>query len=547
MKNIANIFAIFLLFFSSNLISQGNIDFEISKNLDIYSAVIQQLNAHYVDDIHIGNLNKKAIEEMLRDLDPYTNYYAETQVEDVKYMRTGKYGGIGASIYSHKDTILVSSVLKDYPFYKSGIRAGDRIISVDGSSAIGKSIDELSDILKGSEGSSFNISILPNGSNALVTKDIVREEIKIKNVPYYGILKDGIAYIKLNQFTEKAAEEINAALKEMNGEETLKGLILDLRNNGGGLLQQAVEIMNIFLPAGNLIVATKGKVAEENFEYKTVKPAIFPDLPVLVLVNENSASASEIVAGAFQDIDRGVIMGQKSYGKGLVQKVFPLSYNAQMKITVAKYYIPSGRCIQAINYSEHDIYGKAIKISDSLSADFKTLGGRTVKDTGGILPDVILEGDKYSDIATQLLIQHTIFRFINDFVLHHDSIRNVDNVQISEDDFKDFKIFVLNSDFQYREKEKTELKNLLKLDIISSNKELELMAITLLDSINNSSMKSMEVHKEEIKKILKQELASRYFFDEGRIYSTLKSDTEIDEAVNLLKDNKRYSNILKSK
>ena len=547
MKNIANIFAIFLLFFSSNLISQGNIDFEISKNLDIYSAVIQQLNAHYVDDIHIGNLNKKAIEEMLRDLDPYTNYYAETQVEDVKYMRTGKYGGIGASIYSHKDTILVSSVLKDYPFYKSGIRAGDRIISVDGSSAIGKSIDELSDILKGSEGSSFNISILPNGSNALVTKDIVREEIKIKNVPYYGILKDGIAYIKLNQFTEKAAEEINAALKEMNGEETLKGLILDLRNNGGGLLQQAVEIMNIFLPAGNLIVATKGKVAEENFEYKTVKPAIFPDLPVLVLVNENSASASEIVAGAFQDIDRGVIMGQKSYGKGLVQKVFPLSYNAQMKITVAKYYIPSGRCIQAINYSEHDIYGKAIKISDSLSADFKTLGGRTVKDAGGILPDVILEGDKYSDIATQLLIQHTIFRFINDFVLHHDSIRNVDNVQISEDDFKDFKIFVLNSDFQYREKEKTELKNLLKLDIISSNKELELMAITLLDSINNSSMKSMEVHKEEIKKILKQELASRYFFDEGRIYSTLKSDTEIDEAVNLLKDNKRYSNILKSK
>ncbi|OIO99453.1 MAG: hypothetical protein AUJ98_11195 [Bacteroidetes bacterium CG2_30_33_31] len=547
MKNIANIFAIFLLFFSSNLISQGNIDFEISKNLDIYSTVIQQLNAHYVDDIHIGNLNKKAIEEMLRDLDPYTNYYAETQVEDVKYMRTGKYGGIGASIYSHKDTILVSSVLKDYPFYKSGIRAGDRIISVDGSSAIGKSIDELSDILKGSEGSSFNISILPNGSNALVTKDIVREEIKIKNVPYYGILKDGIAYIKLNQFTEKAAEEINAALKEMNGEETLKGLILDLRNNGGGLLQQAVEIMNIFLPAGNLIVATKGKVAEENFEYKTVKPAIFPDLPVLVLVNENSASASEIVAGAFQDIDRGVIMGQKSYGKGLVQKVFPLSYNAQMKITVAKYYIPSGRCIQAINYSEHDIYGKAIKISDSLSADFKTLGGRTVKDAGGILPDVILEGDKYSDIATQLLIQHTIFRFINDFVLHHDSIRNVDNVQISEDDFKDFKIFVLNSDFQYREKEKTELKNLLKLDIISSNKELELMAITLLDSINNSSMKSMEVHKEEIKKILKQELASRYFFDEGRIYSTLKSDTEIDEAVNLLKDNKRYSNILKSK
>jgi len=547
MKNIANIFAIFLLFFSSNLISQGNIDFEISKNLDIYSTVIQQLNAHYVDDIHIGNLNKKAIEEMLRDLDPYTNYYAETQVEDVKYMRTGKYGGIGASIYSHKDTILVSSVLKDYPFYKSGIRAGDRIISVDGSSAIGKSIDELSDILKVSEGSSFNISILPNGSNALVTKDIVREEIKIKNVPYYGILKDGIAYIKLNQFTEKAAEEINAALKEMNGEETLKGLILDLRNNGGGLLQQAVEIMNIFLPAGNLIVATKGKVAEENFEYKTVKPAIFPDLPVLVLVNENSASASEIVAGAFQDIDRGVIMGQKSYGKGLVQKVFPLSYNAQMKITVAKYYIPSGRCIQAINYSEHDIYGKAIKISDSLSADFKTLGGRTVKDAGGILPDVILEGDKYSDIATQLLIQHTIFRFINDFVLHHDSIRNVDNVQISEDDFKDFKIFVLNSDFQYREKEKTELKNLLKLDIISSNKELEIMTTTLLDSINNSSMKSMEVNKEEIKKILKQELASRYFFDEGRIYSTLKSDTEIDEAVNLLKDNKRYSNILKSK
>ena len=547
MKNIANIFAIFLLFFSSNLISQGNIDFEISKNLDIYSTVIQQLNAHYVDDIHIGNLNKKAIEEMLRDLDPYTNYYAETQVEDVKYMRTGKYGGIGASIYSHKDTILVSSVLKDYPFYKSGIRAGDRIISVDGSSAIGKSIDELSDILKVSEGSSFNISILPNGSNALVTKDIVREEIKIKNVPYYGILKDGIAYIKLNQFTEKAAEEINAALKEMNGEETLKGLILDLRNNGGGLLQQAVEIMNIFLPAGQLIVATKGKVAEENFEYKTVKPAIFPDLPVLVLVNENSASASEIVAGAFQDIDRGVIMGQKSYGKGLVQKVFPLSYNAQMKITVAKYYIPSGRCIQAINYSEHDIYGKAIKISDSLSADFKTLGGRTVKDAGGILPDVILEGDKYSDIATQLLIQHTIFRFINDFVLHHDSIRNVDNVQISEDDFKDFKIFVLNSDFQYREKEKTELKNLLKLDIISSNKELEIMTTTLLDSINNSSMKSMEVNKEEIKKILKQELASRYFFDEGRIYSTLKSDTEIDEALNLLKDSKRYSNILNSK
>jgi len=542
-RNIFITLIISLFFIQSQ--AQGDFDFEVSKNLDIYSSVIKQLNQHYVDDIQIGDLNKKAIEAMLRQLDPYTNYYAESQIEDVRYMRTGKYGGVGASIHLQNDTIVVGSVLKDYPFYKAGIRAGDKIYSVDNLSVVGKTITEMSEILKGNAGAEIGIEYVESKARKKVKKTIVREEIKITNVPYYGFIGEGIAYVRLSQFNETAAQEIKDALKDLSGQKVLQGLVLDLRDNGGGLLQQAVNIMDLFLPAGQLIVETRGKLTSENHQYKTRMPAIYPDLPIVVLVNNRSASASEIVAGSFQDLDRGVIMGQKSFGKGLVQKVFPLSYNSQMKITVAKYYIPSGRCIQEINYSKHDKNGKAIHIADSLQSSFKTIGGRPIKDAGGIQPDIILDNPKYDNMIYDLAKKFLIFDFATQYVNTHDSIKSIEDFMVTDADFEDFMKFIKQSGYSYNSPAQKLLDKMKEETDIKNNEKLMQEVMQLEAQLREQNFLQMKKNKEVLKKLLKQEVISRYFFDKGKIKSALSSDKEIDAVLKLLEDKKAYEAVLK--
>lgn len=538
----------FLILFSLFIIpgqSQGDFDFEVSKNLDIYSSVIKQLNQYYVDDIQVGELNKKAIKSMLRQLDPYTNYYAESQIEDVRYMRTGKYGGVGASIHLQKDTIVVGSVLKDYPFYNAGIRAGDKIFAVDNQSVVGKSISDMSEILKGNAGAEIRVKYISGKTGKEKEQEVVRAEIKIKNVPYYGFVGDGIAYIRLSQFTETAASEVKSALKDLSNQKPLKGMVLDLRDNGGGLLQQAVNIMDLFLPPGQLIVETRGKLAVENHSYKTRMKAIYPDLPVVILVNNHSASASEIVAGSFQDLDRGVIMGQKTFGKGLVQKVFPLSYNSQMKITVAKYYIPSGRCIQEINYSVHDKNGKAIHIADSLQGNFRTLGGRPVKDAGGIQPDIILDNPKYNNVIYALAREFLIFNFATQYVNHHDSIKSISDFEISDADFEDFINFISQRSFTYNSSAQKLLDKMKEEEDIKNNEQLMSEVIRLEELLKKQNKQQIRINKEVLKKLITQEIISRYFFDEGKIISALGSDIEMEAVIKLLNDKKAYDTILK--
>lgn len=532
------------VFFSLSIpaFNQANHDFEIAKNMDIYLSVAKQLNTHYVDDIQIGSLNEKAIVAMLKSLDPYTVYYPESKIEDVEYMRTGEYGGIGASIHIQKDTVVVGSVLKDYPFDKSGIQAGDKLLAIDDINVVGKSTSEMSDILKGSAGSTLSIRFWSYKNNEILTKTITREKIKINAVSHFELLENNIAYVKLSQFNQTAASEVRNALDSLGKSSSLKGVIIDLRDNGGGLLMEAVKIMDMFLPSGELVVETRGKLKSESIKYKTKNAALYPDLPVTILVNKRSASASEIVAGAFQDTDRGVIIGQKSFGKGLVQKVYPLSYRSQMKITIAKYYIPSGRCIQAIDYSDANDPNHH-KIADSLRAVFKTKNGRKVLDAGGIRPDVAMAEKKYGDYSTQLAQKHQIFNYASWYVKQHSAPKNVDAIQLTDEDFNNFKAFLHSQNFSFQSQFERNLKALWK-NHDTMNSQVQESYRQLLQSIHNYDNMELDKEKAEILELLQYELASRYFYTTGKIQMILKDDLELQKALNLIMHPKEYNHLL---
>ena len=525
--------------------TQNQNNFEISKNLDIYTTLFKELNINYVDEISSGELMETGIDAMLKSLDPYTIFIPESEVEDYRFITTGQYGGIGALIHKQGDYIVISEPYKDMPAYKAGLKAGDKILKIDNKPLKGKKSSEISTILKGQPGTTIKILIERYDNPEPIEKEITREVIKIDNISYYGMLNNHIGYIKLSSFTQKAGKEVKDAFIDLKNNNDLKGIILDLRNNGGGLLHEAVNISNIYIEKGQLIVSTKGKLNNKNKSYRTLYSPADINIPIVILVNNSSASASEIVAGAMQDLDRGVVIGQKTFGKGLVQNVVPISYNSQAKITVAKYYIPSSRCIQAIDYSHKDENGISEKIPDSLITAFQTKNGRTVYDGGGIEPDIVIEPPKYSNITLSLLTNYLIFDYGTKFHKEHPEIDTPDKFQISNAIYEDFLSFISDKDYEYTTESEETLKKLQK----ATKNEKYFNAIkpefeALEKKIMHNKKEDIKKSEEEIKKFLKIEIVSRYYYQKGRIITSFSDDPEIEKAIEVLDNSPEYYAIL---
>jgi len=519
-------------------------NFEIAKNLDIYYTLFKELNNYYVDDIDAGEMIKTSIDEMLVTLDPYTTYIPESKIEDYKFMTTGQYGGVGAMIRQEKDYVCISEVYEGFPAHKAGLKAGDLVYEIEGKSAQGMNTEQISMMLKGQPGTEFSIRIKRPNYPDLLEKKIVREKITISSVPYATVLDDSVGYIVLTSFTQYCSQEVKKAFAELK-KQGIKSLIFDLRNNPGGLLIESVNIANIFIGQGQEIVNTRGKYSKFDAKYSTNYPAVDDSIPIAVLINRGSASASEIVSGSLQDLDRAVIIGQKSYGKGLVQTTRELSYNSKLKVTTAKYYIPSGRCIQALDYSHRNEDGSVGKVPDSLISAYQTKNGRTVYDGGGIDPDIKTDEIELSILAYELMAENYIFNFATSYAQKHDSIADPKTFDVDDKLFDEFKTFVRSSDFHYQldsEKDLDALINTAKKETYYGSIENEINA--LQDALKKSKKGDLDKHKDELETIIASEIISRYYFQKGQIIHQLKDDPEVEKAISILKKTEEYYNIL---
>lgn len=519
--------------------------FEIGKNLDIFAALYKEVNSTYVDGTQPGKLMKTGVDAMLETLDPYTVYYPESEIEDYKLLTTGQYGGIGAKIRRIDDFVVIDEPYEGFPAFKAGLRAGDIILKVDGKDVKGKSTADLSKILKGNPGTSLNVLIERPGQNKPFEVVFKREEIQLKSVPYFGMVDDSIGYIQMTSFTRKVSNEVENAIQELKKNKELKGIILDLRGNPGGLLHEAINTVNLFVAKGEKVVETRGKIDAWTKTYKTLNPSLDRKIQVTVLVNGRSASASEIVSGALQDLDRGVVIGRRTYGKGLVQTTKQLKYNTSVKITTAKYYIPSGRCIQAIDYSKRDDNGKVEKIADSLLTNFKTKNGRLVKDGAGILPDIEMEDTILSPIIPALINNNLIFKFATQYVLDHPNGIDSKTFQLTETDFQNFVEFIKDEDLSYETQTDIELKQLKEKATKEHYIEDIQKQIDLIEQ-NLAEKKKLEIskNKDQIIKYLELEIVTRYFHQKGKIEHQIKNDPYVLKAIEVLKNNKQYRQIL---
>ena len=516
--------------------------FEISKNLDIFTTLYRELNVFYVDEVDPGSLMKTAIDAMLESLDPYTTYIPESEMEDFKFMTTGQYGGIGAIISKRGDYIIISEPYEGFPANKAGLIPGDKILKVNKKSVKGKSTEDVSKVLKGQPNTSVKLLVERLGEDKPLEFDLIREEVKIKSVPFFAEIEDNIGYIKLNAFHRNVSNEVAEAFNEINKDKSLKGLIFDLRGNPGGLLNEAVDVTNLFIDKGLLVVSTKGKIADWDKLYKTTKEPLDTKIPLIILVDSRSASASEIVSGAVQDLDRGVLIGQRTFGKGLVQQTRKLTYNSQLKVTIAKYYIPSGRCINSVDYSNRNEDGSVGQIADSLKKEFKTLNGRIVLDGGGVNPDIVLERKKYSNILASIMSKRLIFDFANEFYYKNSSIKNF---SINDSLYNEFVEFLKNKEYQYETKTEKALNKMIKdaekEKYFSDLKtEINILKAKMDSSKNNDIIK----FKKEISQILEGEIISRYTLQKGRLENSLKYDQDVKEAISLIQDSEKYNNIL---
>lgn len=544
MKSVKLIF-IFLVALNINALAQvpGSSSFELSKNLDILTTVYKELNNNYVDEVNYGDLMKTGIDAMLDKLDPYTVFISEAEIEDYTFMTTGQYGGIGALIHKQGEFVVISEPYEGSPALKAGLQAGDRIIKINDKPVDKKNVSDVSLLLKGQPGTKLNLIISRDGQE--MERTVIRENVSIPNVAYSSMFDDGIGYIKLTGFTQNSGKEVKDALLKLKENGTLKGLILDLRDNGGGLLNEAVSISNLFVKKGEMVVSTKGKTPDRNKTYRTLVQPIEPELPLVVLVNGMSASASEIVAGAVQDLDRGVIIGERTFGKGLVQNIIPLSYNTQMKITVAKYYIPSGRCIQSVDYAHRDSLGRSVSIPDSLTKPFKTKGGRTVYDGAGIYPDVVIEEPFYSNISLSLMSKYLFFDYANKFRKNHESIPPAKDFEITDEMYADFVKWLSDKDYDYVSRSERMLADLKKTAenekyLEELQKEFELLESKMI----HNKQTDLDKFRPEISRILKNEIVARYFNQKGRVEAAITDDEEVKTAREIINDQKKYTSIL---
>lgn len=535
------IFALLLLLsFPSTGQTNG---FEVIKSLELMDQIYEQLDKYYVDDIQAGNLSKVAIDAMLKELDPYTVYYHESNIEDYRLLTTGQYGGIGALIRKNGEFVYISEPSQGDPAEISGLKAGDKILEIDGKVMKDKSSSEVSDMLKGPKGTEVTLKIERNKTD-VKTITVNRNEIKLPDVPYSGLLQDKVGYIKLDGFTPTASADVKKAFLELK-EQGMTSLVLDLRGNGGGLLIEAVRIVNMFVKKGQVVVSTKGRVEDENRVYMTTDEPMDLTIPLVVLVDGGSASASEIVAGSLQDLDRAVIIGTTSYGKGLVQRTYDLDYGSKVKLTIAKYYTPSGRCVQRLEYYDKKEGEGAEEIADSLITIFKTKNGRDVIDGRGIEPDIEVEKKEFSRLTSTLFNNSFVFDFATDYYYSHESIAPAGDFSLSEADYEAFKSYVLKQDFTYTTASEEMLKKMKETaeeEGFYEDASAEYQA--LLEKVVPSKERDLDKFKSEIAELLENEIVSRYFYQRGRAEQSFKTDAYILETMKIFQNLSTYNTIL---
>lgn len=521
-------------------------NFQIAKNLDVYHTLFRELNLYYVDETDPGELIKTSIDEMLSSLDPYTVFIPESKMEDYRFMTTGQYGGIGALIRTSGEYVIISEPYEGFPAHKAGLKAGDKVVEIDGKSVKGKNSEDISELLKGEPNTEIVLGVERFNTSKPIEIKVVREKIQINSVPYAGMLTDSIGYIRLSSFTENCSKEVKKAYQDLKKNHNLKALVFDLRGNPGGLLMEAVAVSNLFLPKGTEIVSTKGKVKQWNRTYNATDDAVDTEIPIAVLVNSGSASASEIVSGAIQDLDRGVVMGSRTFGKGLVQTTRDLSYNSKLKLTTAKYYIPSGRCIQALDYTHRNEDGSVGRIPDSLVTEFKTKGGRSVYDGGGVNPDVVIEPQTLSKISISLYTKNLIFDYATKFQYTNDSIASAEKFTMTEAIYNDFTAFLADKEFDYTlesEKMLNDLEKAIEKDKYTDRISTEIDE--LRKKLAHDKNKDLKQFQSEIEDLLREEIISRYYFQTGRAKAMIDKDPLVDSAIHVLQNREQYSSILK--
>lgn len=515
--------------------------FDITKNLEIFSNMYKELNANYVDEIDPNAIMKIGIDAMLATLDPFTNYFSESQIEGFRFRNEEGEASSGLKVKKIGTDLVITHIIEESPAHVSGLKVGDRIKAVNGETTEKRSAEDVMDIIGGLPGSEMNLDITRPGQSDVLNITLTRAGMDGKNVPYSGMVEKNIGYISLTTFTRDAGRNVANALRDLRtSSPEIKGVILDLRGNGGGLLREAINVCNVFIPANETVVTTRGKVADADQEFKTRNEAVDEEIQLVILIDKNSASASEIVSGVMQDLDRGVVIGQLSYGKGLVQNTFDIGYNAKIKLTTSKYYIPSGRCIQSVEYKN----GERVHIPDSKRAKFKTRAGRTVLDGGGVQPDIALDEDDTPLIVQKLLDQDVIFNYVTEYCINRDSIQPVESFRFT--DFSGFVQFLDKSNFQFETKTDSLLRSLKEMAVTEEHSAAIASQIDALKTaVDKEKSAQVKLHEKAILQAIEREILSRYYFETGLVRHQLKNDPELAEAIMVLNTPQRYQGILK--